>query len=264
MIKDYKTKKRDDDKTFYWIRLMTNFFDRDVIDFLMGEKDGANYVVLYLMLLLQTANSEGKLQLEMGEIIMPINIDKIVRDTKYFTKDTVIVALELFKKLGLIYTNEGGILTLAELPYLIGTSKGQTIRKQIANVEKTLESGNKGGNNGGKIYQQSIEYRDKSIEYRDIDKDIKEKKYIKKRKYGNFGNVMLTDDEYEKLKTINEQERYKDLDYKESIERLDLYIEQTGKKYRSHYATILAWHRNNQDNKPKEKVKDKLLDKILG
>ena len=74
---------------------------------------------------------------------------------------------------------------------------------------------------------------------------------------------MLTDDEYEKLKNINEQERYKDLDYEESIERLDLYIEQTGKKYRSHYATILTWHRNNQNNKPKEKVKDKLLDKIL-
>ena len=62
------------------------------------------------MLLLQTANSEGKLQLEMGDI-MPINIDKIVRDTKYFTKDTVIVALELFKKLGLIYTRRWYINT---------------------------------------------------------------------------------------------------------------------------------------------------------
>ena len=76
-------------------------FHKDTMDFLMGQKDGANYVALYMMLLLMSANTNGKLQTEIGEIIVPVNIDKIVRDTKYFSKDTVIVGLELFKKLGL-------------------------------------------------------------------------------------------------------------------------------------------------------------------
>ena len=38
-------------------------------------------------------------------MIIPYDSDKIAGDTKYFSKDTVIVAMELFKKLNLIYTD---------------------------------------------------------------------------------------------------------------------------------------------------------------
>lgn len=57
--------------------------------------------------------------------------------------------------------------------------------------------------------------------------------------YGEFKNVKLTDDEYNKLK---EKEL---LPY---IEKLSSYIASKGKKYKSHYATILTWSRKN-DNK---------------
>lgn len=163
----YQTTKKEDKKKFYWIRLMIDFFHKDTIDFLMGQKDGANYVALYMMLLLMSANTNGKLQSEIGEIIVPVNIDKIVRDTKYFSKDTVIVGLELFKKLGLVYEDKNGVLVLPEVPYLVGVSSGQTIRKSNALIDKEV----KGGKSGGKNYHKSIEYRDKSI----IDKDLKEK-----------------------------------------------------------------------------------------
>lgn len=168
----YQTTKNEDNKKFYWIRLMIDFFHKDTMDFLMGQKDGANYVALYMMLLLMSANTNGKLQTEIGEIIVPVNIDKIVRDTKYFSKDTVIVGLELFKKLGLVYEDNNGILVLPEVPYLVGVSSGQTIRKSNALIDKEV----KGGKSGGKNYHKSIEYRDKSI----IDKDIKEDKRFKK------------------------------------------------------------------------------------
>ena len=62
-----------------------------------------------------------------------------------------------------------------------------------------------------------------------------------KHKYGEYNNVLLTDDELEKLKT-----EYSD--YKERIERLSSYVASTGKKYKSHYATIRNWPRN--DRKP--------------
>ena len=87
------------EKRFYWIKLKTDFFNQDAIDFLMGQDNGCEYIVLYQMLCLQTANNNGRMATEIGEIIAPFDVKKIVRDTKYFDADTVIVALELFTNL---------------------------------------------------------------------------------------------------------------------------------------------------------------------
>ena len=57
-----------------------------------------------------------------------------------------------------------------------------------------------------------------------------------KHKYGEYNNVLLTDDELQKLKT-----EYSD--YEECIERLSSYVASTGKSYKSHYATIRNWAR---------------------
>ena len=61
------------------------------------------------------------------------------------------------------------------------------------------------------------------------------KKEIYKEKFGEFGNVFLSADELQKLKSKfgAEAENY--------IEKLSSYIASSGKKYKSHYATILSW-----------------------
>lgn len=64
-----------------------------------------------------------------------------------------------------------------------------------------------------------------------------------KHKYGEYKNVLLTDEELQKLKT-----EYSD--YEERIERLSSYIESSGKKYKSHYATIRMWARKDTEVKP--------------
>ena len=89
-------------KRYYWIKLKTDFFNQETIDFLLSQENGCQYIVLYQMLCLNTANNNGEMATRIGEMIIPYDINKIVRDTKYFTFDTVAVALELFKKLGLI------------------------------------------------------------------------------------------------------------------------------------------------------------------
>ena len=61
-----------------------------------------------------------------------------------------------------------------------------------------------------------------------------------KHKYGEYKNVLLTDDELEKLKA-----EY--FDYKERIERLSSYVASTGKSYKSHYATIRNWARKDKE-----------------
>ena len=69
-------------KKYYWIKLNTNFFNKEQIDFLMSQKNGSEYVVLYQMLCLNTANNNGELTSKIGEMIVPYSIEKIVRDTK--------------------------------------------------------------------------------------------------------------------------------------------------------------------------------------
>ena len=62
-----------------------------------------------------------------------------------------------------------------------------------------------------------------------------------RHKYGEYQNVLLTDEEYEKLKS--EIPEYKDM-----IERLSSYIASSGKKYKNHLATMRNWYRKENPN----------------
>lgn len=66
---------------------------------------------------------------------------------------------------------------------------------------------------------------------------------------GEFSNVILTEDEYQRLKA-----RFSNCD--SSIERLSQYIASTGKKYNSHYAVLVKWAEEDLD-KTEKPVPDK-------
>ena len=68
-----------------------------------------------------------------------------------------------------------------------------------------------------------------------------------RHKYGLYENVLLTDEDYEKL--VAEFPH----DYTDRIERLSEYIASTGKKYKNHLATIRNWARNDAVKKPSSK-----------
>ena len=106
---------------YYWIKITDRFMTSDTVDFLMEQKDGANYVVRYRMLCLKTVNNDGRLSRTIGEVIIPYDEAKIQRDTKWFTIDTIRVALELYKKLGLIYEQEDGIFRITDFDKMIGS-----------------------------------------------------------------------------------------------------------------------------------------------
>lgn len=59
--------------------------------------------------------------------------------------------------------------------------------------------------------------------------------------YGEFKNVLLTDEEYQKL-----GEKFSDRDSR--IDDLSYYIASKGAKYKDHYKTVLAWARNDAKN----------------
>lgn len=163
-----------DEKRFYWIKLKSSMLTSKTIDFLMSQKDGANYVVLYQMLCLLTINSNGELVDYIGECVIPFDENKIQRETKYFNIDTIRVALELYKRIGLVYIQENGMLKIANFEELIGSEsksaeKVRKWREEKAkmlhcnqNVTEMLPDCNQECNQN--VRQ---EYRDKSIEYRD-------------------------------------------------------------------------------------------------
>ncbi len=117
-------------KRYYWIKLKDTFMTSDAVDFLMSQPDGANYVVLYQMLCLKTINTGGKLERHIGEIIIPYDVEKIQRDTKWFTVDTVRVALNLYKALGLVYADRDGTLALADYENLVGSETDWSEKKR--------------------------------------------------------------------------------------------------------------------------------------
>lgn len=71
----------------------------------------------------------------------------------------------------------------------------------------------------------------------------------KRHKYGAYQNVLLSDEEYEKLR--NEFPH----DHSERIERLSEYIASTGKSYKNHLATIRSWARKDADKRKTENGK---------
>lgn len=128
-------------KRYYWIKLKTDFFNLAEIDFLLSQKNGCQYIVLYQMLCLQTANNNGELASRLGEMIVPYDPDKIARDTKYFSKDTVIVAMELFKKLNLIYADDGDCLRISGFENMVGSETAWAKEKREQREKQKLLSG---------------------------------------------------------------------------------------------------------------------------
>lgn len=173
---------------FYWIKLTDRFMTSDTVDFLMEQKDGANYVVLYQMLCLKTVNNDGQLSRTIGEVIIPYEEEKIQRDMKWFSIDTIRVALNLYQKLGLIYRQENGMLKIANFESLIGS---QTVSAQKKQEQRLLRGGQMGGQMGGQKVEFCPPEKDKEKD-KELEKDI----YLNKKSdnYEKTNNKQVVDE----------------------------------------------------------------------
>lgn len=162
-------------KRYYWIKLKESFMTSDAVDFLMGQPNGASYVVMYQMLCLKTINTGGRLSRTIGEVIIPYNEEKIQRDLKYFSIDTVHIALNLYLSLGLIYHDVDGTLVLANHAQLVGseTDWGEKKRRQ-RNSDSALPAGDNVPTNVPTNVPQFVP-TDIDIRYRGEDIDIRER-----------------------------------------------------------------------------------------
>lgn len=90
-----------------------------------------------------------------------------------------------------------------------------------------------------------------------LGKDRRGKVSIVRHKHGEYQNVLLTDEEMEKLKTEFPN------DYQQRIERLSEYIASTGKRYKNHLATIRSWARKDRPREEKPPVYDSSTNKDM-
>lgn len=223
---------------FYWIKLTDHFLTSETVDFLLSQKNGANYVVLYQMLCLKAVNSNGLLARQIGEIIVPYDAEKIQRDCKHFDIDTVRVALELYKKLGLVYEQQDGILQITDFDRLIGS---QTISAEKKQIQLLNRQGGKKGGTKVEIFPPEIKIlRDKYIKEKDslgrVEKESQTDKPSSpspKHKYGAYKNVLLTEKEYQSLIELQDGEK--------AIEFLSEYRAYKGYKAKSDFLAIKKW-----------------------
>jgi hypothetical protein len=112
----------------------------------------------------------------------------------------------------------------------------ETVNKIILDYSNNNDINNEFNNDN----ENDVSYHDSYDE--SYDESSKPEKPVKqvKHKYGEYANVLLTDAEMEKLTA-----EYPDINQR--IERLSGYIASTGKKYKSHYATIRNWARKDQE-----------------
>ena len=221
-----------DNKKYYYLKLKDNFFDSDSMIIMESMQDGYKYSNILLKLYLRSLKNEGKL---MFNDRIPYNSTILAQVTRHSVGD-VEKAVKVYQELGLIEVLDNGAIYITDIQNFIGESSTEADRKRAYRNRIEAEKKNVPLLEG----QTSDKCPDKSppeleIELK-IEKEIDKKQ--KKKKFGEFSNVLLTEQEFEKLK-----EKYPN-DYLQRIERVSGYVASTGKAYKSHYATIISWARN--------------------
>lgn len=130
----------------------------------------------------------------------------------------------------------------------------QKYKKKCETLKNNAKKGGapKGNQNAKKQKQPNREKNNLNDNDNDneiiINDNLKEKNKKEKISFGEFKNVLLSEEELEKLK-----QRFPD--YELRIEKLSNYIASKGDGYKSHYATILNWARNEKKESDVAEIK---------
>lgn len=120
----------DKETKFYWLQLKEDFFEDDAIEWLEEqEPNGRDYAYFYLKLCLKSLKTNGILIRNVGNILIPYDNKKLAELTR-MDFDTVTVAMELLKQIGLVQILENGEIYITQLENLIGSVSKGALKKQ--------------------------------------------------------------------------------------------------------------------------------------
>lgn len=222
-------------KRYYWLKLKEDFYDNDTMQYLESLDNGYAYAYIYTKLCLKSLKNEGMLIRFVGNCLLPYDM-KSLSKLLNMPIDTVKNAVEIFLKIGLIEQLDTGALYMCQINEMIGSegeSAGRMRKKRaIEKKQKLLTSPSDESVTENVTTEKELEI-EKDI---DKEKEVKEKKTKPtKHKYGEYKKVLLTDDEFNKLK-----EEYPN-SHMVIIQYLDEYKEMYGKTYKNDYLAIKKW-----------------------
>lgn len=138
-----------DNTRFYWLQLKEDFFDDDAICWLEEQPNGKEYSLFYLKLCLKSLRTNGIMIRKVGEILIPYDYKTLAKITNTNT-DTVVVAMELLQKIGLIKKLETGEIYIAQVENMIGAQSVGAFKKQQQRIRQknslVITEGQKGDN----------------------------------------------------------------------------------------------------------------------
>ena len=227
---------------YYWLKLKRDFFKRHDITILESMPNGKEYALFYLKLMLESIDHEGMLRFNEQ---IPYN-EQMLSAITNTNVDTVRSAIKVLEQLKLLEILDDETIYMTEVENMIGSASdsdgARRIRRYREN-QKALQNVTQCVTNRNE--SKSIELdKDIELDIKENSNTIKEKcqptsgftpapDKISKHKYGSFKNVLLTEEEYNKLKAMENGEK--------AIEFLSNYREYKGYKAKSDYLAIRKW-----------------------
>ena len=159
-----------DNKKYYYLKLVDNFYERDEMIILESMPDGYMYSNILLKLYLRSLKNEGKL---MFNNRIPYNASMLANVTR-FPVAVVEKAIAIFKELGLIEVLDNGAIYMLDIQNFIGKSSTEADRKRLyrSKIEEEKKSlGQMSGQLIGQMSDKTPPEIDIDIE-KELEKDI--------------------------------------------------------------------------------------------
>ena len=229
-----------DKKKYYWLKLKDDFFTSKEVKKLRRVAGGDTYTIIYLKMQLLSIKNEGLLIYEGTETNLveqlSLELDEEI--------DNIKITLSFLQANRLIEQLSEDEFLLNKVPECIGseTSAAERMRRMRAKRNNVTELGNKVTPLLQPVTKCYTEIEiEKEIE-KEIDIELEKKKKPTKHKYGEYNNVLLSDNEMDKLKAEFPN------DWEQRIERVSGYCASTGKTYKNYLATIRNWAKKEGHN----------------
>lgn len=221
-----------------WIKIAVDMFDNRKIKQIGSMPEGDSLLLMWVQLLCLAGNvNDG------GFIYLTKEIpytDEMLATQFNKPISTVRLALKTFEQFGMIEI-------INNMIFLSSWEKYQSTDRLTAIREKDRERKRRKREAEKLLPQNSTEFPRTSMDVPridiegDIDIDKDKNKSISKKsprhKHGEYQNVLLSDDDLEKLKAEFPA------DWDQRIQRLSEYMASSGKSYKNHLATIRNWAR---------------------
>lgn len=235
-----------------WIKITTDIFDDEKILLIESLPDAYAIITVWFKLLCLAGKQNNSGVFMMGRI--PYT-DKMLATIFRMKESSVTMALQTFEQFGMIEIVDG-VITIPNWNkhQSLDAYEKKKERDRLYQAERrasqralVAKSSDSHATQSSDIaVSEEDKEREKELE-EDIISDSGESAPTKKKravrhKYGEYNNVLLTDEQMAKL-----QAEFPD--WPDRIERLSSYMASHGKSYKDHLATIRNWAKKDQQPK---------------